>query len=204
MAITDELRQTTLQAARGHKASWIQLGQCLFSIWKDKHFKSWGFLSFETYCQKELGIKDTTASKLLRSYAFIEKEEPRVAQRDFAEDEKPQRIPDCESVNILRLAKQNTNVPVEEFAELRKAVMNSEKDPKTLRAQVRKIVSETAPHDPSENDEERKRVQTLKRALASLRTLKTELQQQHSIPDYLIRQMDDLCSKLEDQIEERV
>ena len=60
---TETLRQKTLETARRHKASWIELGQYLFSIQKDKLFKQWGFLSFETYCKKELDIKETTAAK---------------------------------------------------------------------------------------------------------------------------------------------
>ncbi|MBU3759573.1 MAG: hypothetical protein FGM27_06540, partial [Candidatus Omnitrophica bacterium] len=52
---SDALRQKTIETAKRHKASWIELGQYLFTIHRDKAFKSWGFLSFETYCVKELG-----------------------------------------------------------------------------------------------------------------------------------------------------
>ena len=56
--------------------------------WLDKHFRTWNYLSFDTYCFKELGIRQTTASKLLKSYSFIEKEEPRLASAAFSEEEK--------------------------------------------------------------------------------------------------------------------
>ncbi len=39
----ETLREKTAETAKRHKASWIQLGQYLFSIHKDKLYKAWGF-----------------------------------------------------------------------------------------------------------------------------------------------------------------
>ena len=72
----DALRNKTLDAAKRHKASWIELGQYLYAIYKDKYYKDWGYLTFEAYCGKEINVKLSTASKLLKSYDFLEKEEP--------------------------------------------------------------------------------------------------------------------------------
>ena len=85
----DELRVKTVEIAKKHKSSWIELGQHLFSIYKNKLFKEWGYQAFETYCRKELGIKETTASKLLKSYSFLEKEEPRIVKPEFPQEENP-------------------------------------------------------------------------------------------------------------------
>src|SRR4051812_43890779 len=97
------LREKTLETAKRHKASWIQLGQFLYTIYKDKHYKDWGFLTFETYVGKELHLKQTTAVKLLKSYYFLEKEEPKILERANAEDP-DELLPSYESVNVLRLA----------------------------------------------------------------------------------------------------
>ncbi len=144
MTVTTEnetLRHQAQDAAKKHKASWIQLGQYLFSIHKDKLFKSWGFLSFETYCKKELGIKDTTASKLLKSYSFLEKEEPRMIDRDFLkEEDQVSTLPHFESVNLLRLARQNEKIKPQEYSTLRKSVIESAKEPQEVRAHVRQIL----------------------------------------------------------------
>ena len=67
-------RYSVLEAARGFKSSWIDLGQLLYSVSKDKKYKDWGFLTFEAYCEKEVGIKQATAMKMLKSYYFLEKE----------------------------------------------------------------------------------------------------------------------------------
>src|SRR5688500_13719187 len=97
----DILRQKTLEIAKRHKASWIEFGQYLFTVHKDKLFRDWGFLSFETYCHKELGIKQTTAVKLLRSYQFLEREVPRLVDPKLQQEEEPRKIPNYESVNLL-------------------------------------------------------------------------------------------------------
>src|ERR1700752_2981475 len=101
---SDALREKVVEVAKKYKATWIELGQYLFTIYKDKLFKTWNYLSFETYCMKELGIKQLTASKLLKSYEFLEKEEPRITAHTYVEETEPKKMPNYESVNLLRLA----------------------------------------------------------------------------------------------------
>ena len=70
------LRYHVLESAKNFKSSWIELGRSLYSVYKDKLYKAWGFNTFDAYTLKEIGIKKPTAMKLLRSYYFLEKEEP--------------------------------------------------------------------------------------------------------------------------------
>ena len=125
----------------------------IFSISKNKLFKEWGYLSFEAYCVKELKIREATASKLLKSYMFLEKEEPRMVRPEYVAEEEPKKIPDYESVNLLRLAKQNQHIPVQEFAELRHDVLDEAKDFRDVRAKVKTIVQEHKAKDTSESKE---------------------------------------------------
>ena len=195
----EELREKTVESAKKHKASWIQLGQHLFSIYKNKLYKEWGYQAFETYCQKELSIRDTTASKLIKSYSFLEKEEPRIVKPDFTEEETPRKIPDYESVNLLRLAKNNKNIPTNEFAELRNDVLNEGKEVKEVRAQVKKILETHAPKDTPELKDQ-KRGSILRRLIGFLNGAKTQLAEEDLVPDYLLKQIDALTQKLEDQL----
>lgn len=195
----NELREKTLDVARRHKASWIELGQYLFSISKNKMFKGWGYLSFEAYCVKELKIREATASKLLKSYSFLEREEPRMVKAEYIREETPQKIPDYESVNLLRLAKQNKNVPVREFAELRHAVLNEAKEAKDVRAKVKAIVEDQKPKDTPEAKEQ-KRSSVIKRLIGFLTGAKTQLEEEDLVPDYILKQIDSLTSKLQDQL----
>lgn len=196
----DELRIKAVETAKKHKSSWIELGQYLFSIYKNKLYKEWGYQAFETYCQKELSIKEATASKLLKSYAFLEKEEPRIVKPDFPQEETPRKIPDYEAVNLLRLAKDNKNIPTAEFAELRQEVLNEGKESKEIRAKVKKILEAQKPQD-TEEAKGQKRNTVLRRLIGFLNGAKTQLEDEDLVPDYLIKQIETLVSKLEDQLE---
>lgn len=197
---SDELRAKTVEVAKKHKASWIELGQHLFSIYKNKLYKEWGYQAFETYCHKELGVKEATASKLIKSYSFLEKEEPRIVKPDYTEEETPRKIPDYEAVNLLRLAKNNKNIPTNEFAELRNDVLNEGKESKEVRAQVKKILEVHKPKDTPEAKEQ-KRNSVLKRLIGFLNSAKSQLEEEDLVPDYLLKQMDALAQKLADQLE---
>ncbi len=196
----DELRIKTVEIAKNHKASWIQLGQHLFSIYKNKLYKGWGYQAFETYCRKELGIRETTASKLLKSYSFLEKEEPRIIKPEFPQEETPRKIPDYEAVNLLRLAKENKNIPTSDFAELRQEVLNEGKEPKEIRAQVKKILEAQKPSDTPEAKDQ-KRNSVLRRLIGFLNGAKTQLEEENLVPGYLLKQIEALTAKLEDQLE---
>ncbi|MFH0986079.1 MAG: hypothetical protein V1882_11220 [Candidatus Omnitrophota bacterium] len=196
----DELRTKTVEIAKQHKSSWIQLGQHLFSIYKNKLFKDWGYQAFETYCQRELSIREATASKLLKSYSFLEKEEPRIVKPDYTEEETPKKIPDYEAVNLLRLAKNNKNIPTNEFAELRNDVLNEGKECKEVRAAVKKILETHAPKETAEHKGQ-KRNSVLKRLIGFLNGSKTQLEEEDLVPDYLLKQIEALVTKLEDQLE---
>ncbi len=198
---TDNLRKRVLEVARSHKSSWIQLGQYLFSVHKDKLFKSWGFLTFEAYCMKELGIKQLTASKLLKSYAFLEKEEPSLAKLTEPEesDRSPRAIPDYESVNLLRLAKENESITPKEFSAIREAVFENAQEPKEVRTQVKKILEEKAPAGTPEEVEHKKQSK-VRRLLSLLKTASRDLEEEDAVPDYLLKQIQALIGKLEDQV----
>lgn len=196
----EELREKTVEIAKKHKASWIQLGQHLFSIYKNKLYKEWGYQAFETYCQKELSIREATASKLIKSYSFLEREEPRIVKPDFTEEEAPRKIPDYEAVNVLRLAKNNKNIPTNEFAELRNDVLNEGKEVKEVRAQVKKILETHAPKETPEMKDQ-KRNSVLRRLIGFLNGAKTQLEEGDLVPDYLLKQIDALAQKLSDQLE---
>lgn len=197
---SEKLREETITIAKSHKASWIKLGQYLHSIYKNKLYKEWGYLSFSVYCKKELNVKENTASKLLKSYLFLEKEEPRFIKEELLEEEKPNTIPNYEAVNLLRLAKQNKNIPTEDFSDLRHAVFNGGEEGKEIRTQVKKILEENNPKDPAEVRRS-KRNSVIKRLMTILSSAKRELNSDKLLPTYLLKQMDDLTHKLEDQLE---
>ncbi|MBI3313241.1 MAG: hypothetical protein HYZ83_03320 [Candidatus Omnitrophica bacterium] len=198
----DVLRQKTREVAKRHRASWIELGQYLLTIHKDKHFKNWGFLSFEAYCMSELGMKQATASKLLKSYSFLEREEPRLASAKLTEDENqsPKSIPNYESVNLLRLAKESQKISPHDYADLRKAVLESGKEPKEIKAQVKQLLEDDKDTD-SPEAKRAKRNSSIRRLVSMLNSAKREFENEKIMPSYLLKQISDLIGKLEDQLE---
>ena len=197
----ESLRQKTSEVAKKHKASWIELGQCLFSIHKDKLFKVWGYQVFETYCMKELGIKQTTAAKLLKSYYFLEKEEPRMVDAGASGEASPKAMPHYESVNLLRLAKENKNISPQNFADLREAVLVSAKEPKEVRAHVKKLLSESIEEKDPQEVRRTRRNTVIKRLVTFLSGAKRELESDSLLPPHIVKQMADLTQKLQDQLE---
>lgn len=198
------LRQETQAASKIFKSSWIKLGQYLYTIHKDKLYKDWGYLSFETYCMKEIGIKQTTAAKLLKSYYFLEQEEPKVVSERYQEEESPKKMPDYESVNLLRLAKDNKKVAPSDFSALKHSVIEQGKEPKEVRAQMKKMIEVAEEQSQGDESEEvvkdTRRKSSIKKLIQTLRNYEQNFQEEDLVPDYLIKQIDALVRKLEDQL----
>ena len=60
--------------------------------------------------------------KLLKSYYFLEKEEPHYLKNEYAASTQPANIPSYESVNILRQAKNNKVLDEEDYRDLKKEI----------------------------------------------------------------------------------
>ena len=71
----DAFREEVLRAARAFKASWTGLARVLTRVRDEALWESWGFPSFDAYCTRELRIRKATASKLTRSWSFLDRHE---------------------------------------------------------------------------------------------------------------------------------
>ena len=196
----ETLRLKVIEAVKRHKTSWVELGQSLYSVYKDKWYRGWGYVNFETYCAKELHLRQTTAVKLLRSYYFLEKEEPDCMKPRFAEASDPKAIPDFESVNLLRRAKDNPQLTEGDYGEVRRSVFEKGKEPKEIRAQVKKILSKQDSQDPIEAKKSHRSL-LVKKMIAILSHAKEESEKEALLPSYLLKQIGDLLHKLQDQLE---
>jgi len=190
------LRYQTLQSAKRFKTSWIELGQYLQTVWRGKHYKSWGYVSFESYCTKEIGIKTSTASKLLRSYYFLEKEEPVFFKTKLIDSDKVVELPSFDSVNILRLARDKKGLNDEDYKTLRHSVLDKGESPKEVRSRLRTILESYAELNP-EAEKKKKYVATIKRFLSTLRNLKREMEHSGMLSQKIIREIDGLIAKIE-------
>jgi hypothetical protein len=190
------LRYHILESAKNFKSSWIELGRSLYSVWKDKMYKEWGYLNFDVYASREIGIRKQTAMKLLKSYYFLEKEEPQYLKSDYSEASSPANMPSYESVDILRQAKNKKVLGEDDYQSLKKEIFEKGRDGQELKKNLGVIIRQRQELDPQEAQEKRKQA-IVKRILGQLRALKQEVEILKMLPAPLIKEIDALIKKVD-------
>jgi hypothetical protein len=196
----DSLRYQIMQSARNFKTSWVELGQMLYTVWKDKLFKNWGYATIEAYTAHELGIRKQTAMKLLRSYYFLEKEESAYLKEGYLKSVDAAILPSYESIDVLRLAKNKKSLDNQDYDFLKKEIFEKGKDFRDVRKDLTALVRLREELEPEEARQNR-RLATLKRFLSTLRSLKDEIEQSKFLPQPLIKEAVSLIKKLEAEID---
>jgi hypothetical protein len=195
----DSLRYHVLESAKQFKISWIELGRSLYTVWKEKKYREWGYAEFDSYTAREIGIRKQTALKLLRSYYFLEKEEPMYLEADYAESARPASLPSYETINILRLAKDKRNLDKQDYESLKKSVFEKAKDASQLKKDLTALIRQRQELEPEEA-RQRKKESHVKRLIGVLKTLKNEIEDSKTLPHTLIKDISNLIAKLESQI----
>lgn len=197
----ETLRYQTLDCAKSFKSSWIELGQYLYVVYKDKHFREWGHSTFEVYCAKEIGIKHQTAVKLLKSYYFLEKDEPAFLQKHNADDDddqasrevRPVGVPSFEAVNALRLAKESERMAPKDYEKIREEVLDKGGDPQEVKKKIKYFLKPAA--EKQVTLEEKKHA-AAKKWIHQLEGAMTELSNL-SFPDKVMKKVEDLLDVLQ-------
>ena len=193
------LRYHILESAKNFKRSWIELGRSLYSVWKDKMYKEWGYLNFDIYVSREIGIRKQTAMKLLKSYYFLEREEPQYLKADYASASLAANIPSYESVDILRQAKAK-KVDEDDYKNLKKEIFEQGRDAQEVKKNLGVIIRQRQELEPEEAQEKRK-LDILRRLLGQLRMLKQEVELLKMLPLPLIKELDALIKKIDLEME---
>lgn len=195
----DSLRYRILESAKNFKTSWIELGRALYSVWKDKLYRDWGYTSFDAYSSKEIGIRKQTALKLLRSYYFLEKEEPQYLKSDYTESIQAASLPNYESIDVLRLAKNKKSLDEDDYGNLKKSVFEKGKDVRELKRDLVSLIRQRQELEPEEARQKRKTAQ-VKRLVSTLKSLKNEIELSKTLPQAIIKDLNNLIAKLEPEI----
>jgi hypothetical protein len=190
------LRYQTLQSAKRFKTSWVELGQYLHTVWREKHYKSWGYVSFESYCTKEIGIRPSTALKLLRSYYFLERDEPAFLKEKLIDSDKVVELPSFRSVDILRLAKDKKDLNDEDYKTLRYSVLDKGEEPKEVRNKLKDILESYKELDPEE-EKKKRYTTTINRFLSMLKNLQREIEHSGMLSKEIVKEVDHLIAKIE-------
>lgn len=195
----NSLRYKILSSAKSFKTSWIELGQALYSVFKDKLYKDWGFSSFDAYTSREIGIRKQTAMKLLKSYYFLEKEEPAYLQGYTEDSANIASLPSYETIDVLRLAKNKKTLDNTDYARLKSEIFEKGKDSREVRKDLTALIRQREELEPEEARRRRK-IATLRRFLGTLKSLKEEIEISKLLPTSLIKEAASLIDKLEAEI----
>jgi len=195
----DSFRGHVLKSAKDFKTSWIELGRALYTVWKDKLYKEWGYSTIDTYAAKEIGIRKQTAMKLLKSYCFLEKEEPQYLKSDYADSQDAALVPGYESIDVLRQAKNKKDLDAQDYAGLKKAIFEKGKDVQEVKKDLTSLIRERRELDPQEARQEKK-LSLLKRFLGSLKAITRELETAKLGPASLAREAESLIKRIEAEI----
>jgi hypothetical protein len=197
---TDSFRHHVLESAKNFKTSWVALGRALYTVWKDKLYKDWGYNTIEGYTAKEIGIRKLTAMKLLRSYYFLEKEEPQYLSQDYSQGVNAAAVPTYESIDLLRKAKNNKSLDNQDYANLKKDIFEKGKDTQVIRKDLTALIRQRKEIDPEE-EKQKARIVTVKRFLGTLKLMKREIEVSKSLPVSLLKETESLIKKLEAEIQ---
>ena len=193
------MRYLVLEKAKSFKASWIGLGQALYTVWKDKLYKEWGYAQFDTYTSKEIGIRKNTALKLLRSYYFLEREEPGYLKNQYSGEKKAGSVPSFEAVDALRLASKKKTIDAEDYADLKRKVLDEGRDARAVKKDLTNLIREREELEPDEA-RRRRRQALIKRFASTLRSIKKELEISKVLPAQILNDTNKLLSKIEAEI----
>ena len=189
------IREHAKTCAKRFKTNWIDLGRTLYTIWKDKSYRQWGYSSFDTYTTREIGIRKQTSIKLLRSYYFLEKEEPAYLRNEHLDPAAADTVPTYESVDVLRRAKQNKVLDAADYMHLKKAVLDKGKDAVNARKDLTALIRQRAELAPEEAWAQKKEVY-VKRLISTLKSLKRETEELRVLPKSVLKNITDLIETL--------
>jgi hypothetical protein len=200
-AADNPMRQHVMETAKHFKTSWIELGRALYSVWRDKMYKEWGYATFDAYTSKEIGIRNQTALKLLRSYSFLEKEEPVYLKQEYSEGADTAKVPSYESVDILRLAKNNKNLDSRDYESLKKDIFDKGRDAREVKKDLTALIRERKELEPEEARSQQ-RLSTIRRFLGTMRALKKELEFAKYLPISITRDIEAMIKRVEDEVDD--
>ena len=188
-----------LLSDKNFKTSWIELGRALYTVWKDKKFKEWGYSTFEVHIASEVGIRKQTGMKLLKSYYFREKEEPQYLKQEYSDNSEVKSIPAYEAVDLLRQAKNKKSLDSRDYERIKKDIFEKGRDTREVKKDLTSLIRQRQELEPEEAWEKKKQ-STLKRYIDTLKSLKSEMEEQKLIPAPLLKEVASLISKLEAEI----
>ncbi|MCA9395010.1 MAG: hypothetical protein KC900_12470 [Candidatus Omnitrophica bacterium] len=198
--IDDTLRAEIIALSKDFKRSWISLGRHLYAVWQDKLYRNWGFEKFENYIEGEVGLKKNLATKLLRSYLFLEQDEPQYLDAEFTNERDAMKVPGYEEINFLRLAKHKKEVKRDDYARMKKDVFEKGKNATVMRKDLTALMKERKYVDPDQEREDRHQT-AIRRVVHSLKNFQKDMEALQLIPAAIMDDTKKLLDRLEAELD---
>jgi len=181
-------RAEVVESSRRFKASWLDLARHLVRVRGEGLWQEWGFATFEAYCARELRIKKATAQKLVMSYGFLEKHEPRAL-----EDEAVARnVPAVEVIEVLSKAAERGQLDEAAYRDVRESLWERPIEPSQLKRELAKRFPE-----PEAEEQEAPVDLELRRFAAQARKLAREVAGSKRVPRAVAERAAALAEDLE-------
>ncbi|HVH47209.1 MAG TPA: hypothetical protein VM925_32950 [Labilithrix sp.] len=183
----DPQRASVLRLTRRFKSSWVELGEALAEVKRNKTWERWGYESFDAYAKTELKLRADTVEKLTGSYMFLHKRAPEVLQRDPLE-----ALPTYQAIDYLRRVEEKAaaddTIPKETVVDVRKQIL----DDGVPVAKVARLYNDTL-FPVSENDKRESNKKSLKSTATKLREL---LADTNAVPKHLASRVGESLDEL--------
>lgn len=154
---SQELRSLVKGGVKNLKTQWIQAAQTMYSIHRDKLFEYWGYERFDHYIKAELGVKKSLAMKMIKTYIFLENHEPHVLKPEFYVLLDTDKIPDMDTISVLRTIRFKDKVSKEEYQYFRSMVFEKAVSASDLRLAFKNMMDKKKVENPEEVREIEKR-----------------------------------------------
>lgn len=197
---SQELRKAAESAARDFKTAWLSLAQTLYAIWRDKLYEYWGYEKFEHYVEREVGIKKSMALKLIKTYAFIEDQEPQFLKEEYLQAKEPAVLPEVDALHVLRLARGKKELTKQDYQDLRRQVVDQGCAAGVVRKDLTSLMKERKQVDPQEEREQR-HAAAVRRFLNAIRSFKKDAEALKLVKVDVVRKAEELFKELEAEID---
>lgn len=191
-----QLRENLIGNAKTFKTSWIFLGQALYSVWRDKLYHAWEYINFEDYLIKELGMKKAMGMKLVKTYFFVEQQEPGYLKAEFAAGRDAAIIPSYEPLDVLRRARAEKNLTRSDYSELRDKVFKKGTDAGELRKDLTAMIKERKKINPDEERDARY-AKSIKKFLAAIKEFTRDMHALNPSETVILERAEALRSNVE-------
>ena len=198
---SQEIRALVQESTKEFKTAWLKLSQALYTVKRDKLYEYWGYENFDRYLESEVGIRKAMGNRLVKTYAFVEQQEPQCLHANFGDDRDAVSVPEFEAVNVLRMARENKDLTKQDYQGIRKDVMEKGKNAVLVRKDLTALIKERKQVDPDE-EREKRNAAALKRFVNAVRAFHKDASVLKLLPARIVTKAAELLVDLESEIDE--